>query len=258
MSLAKLVQNDLHYDNVWIVPLYKTVTVNYFINDETYVFPIRYLVKLYDFDRAYAVRFGPNPLLDDATCFDVTHCNKFISNLDAVKVSTYVYATTTIDANKELLKWILSKEETKESQTKVRAFFAQDFDDYRRMKGAFIYQAIANKTLNIEEDFAQVDRIISKIYYHMSSSLNSELIRLLKERTETKNFYLDKQYFDFDGSIKPVDDKVWGFQYIEPSKVYEDEEISKLPFSDYLEDDFSLSSYPSSEFKELPAFYNDT
>ena len=59
MDLARLTHNDLHWINVWITPV-PSAPVAYLNNNHTYVFDRTLMVRVFDFDRAFAQALGPN------------------------------------------------------------------------------------------------------------------------------------------------------------------------------------------------------
>ena len=94
MSCSKMVHNDLHLGNIYVEPLETTTRLNYIYGGDLYTFETNYIVKVFDFDRAYVKRFGENPLLDVDTsnlCEHSSQCNKYIENLDALKLMSGVY-----------------------------------------------------------------------------------------------------------------------------------------------------------------------
>ena len=93
MSCSKMVHNDLHTGNLYVEPLEKTTRMNYIYEGDLYSFETKYIVKVFDFDRAYVKRFGENPFLKSAdwACDDYSQCNKYIENIDALKLISGVY-----------------------------------------------------------------------------------------------------------------------------------------------------------------------
>lgn len=67
MELSKIAHNDLHPGNVFIEILDHPVVIEYLIEHEGDVinckFETKYVPRIYDFDRAYAVNMGNNPVL---------------------------------------------------------------------------------------------------------------------------------------------------------------------------------------------------
>lgn len=94
MSCSKMVHNDLHTGNLYVEPLEKTTRMNYIYEGDLYTFETKYIVKVFDFDRAYVKRFGENPFLksaEDWACDEYSQCNRYIENLDALKLMSGVY-----------------------------------------------------------------------------------------------------------------------------------------------------------------------
>ena len=92
MGTVGMVHNDLHPGNIWCEHVKNGVTLSYKFFGETISFTTEYVVKIYDFDRSYVRHLADNPLLNQkkGPCM-YSQCNKFIPNLDTVKVLNYVY-----------------------------------------------------------------------------------------------------------------------------------------------------------------------
>lgn len=60
MSLSKMMHQDLHLGNVLIEILNQPRTVTYIYNTKIYTFSTRYIVHVFDFDRAVVARLGKN------------------------------------------------------------------------------------------------------------------------------------------------------------------------------------------------------
>jgi len=102
MSLSGLTHNDLHTDNAWIEPCQEK-DVSYVYGGETFNFKTKYVVKVFDFDRSYNKRLGENPFLDESLCNEASQCNKYIPNLDAMKVIGFIYPNQSIQGQQLLL-----------------------------------------------------------------------------------------------------------------------------------------------------------
>lgn len=84
----------------------KSTRVNYIYGGDLYTFETNYIAKVFDFDRAYVQRFGNNPFLDrekDWVCDDYSQCNKYIENLDALKLMSGIYRTINRSYKNDLL-----------------------------------------------------------------------------------------------------------------------------------------------------------
>jgi hypothetical protein len=90
MSMSRMTHNDLHYENIWIVPLNKDTVFTYNLNHEVHNFESKYIAKIFDFDRAYVKDMGSNNILD-AKMETYSQWNKFIPNLDIIKFFGYVF-----------------------------------------------------------------------------------------------------------------------------------------------------------------------
>jgi hypothetical protein len=88
MSLSKMVHNDLHIGNIYVEPFDKK-DVHYLYNNELFTYETDVIVKLFDFDRSFVTSLGNNPLL--TWYCDYSQCNKYIENLDVIKLMGGVY-----------------------------------------------------------------------------------------------------------------------------------------------------------------------
>ena len=108
MSCSKMCHNDLHLGNVYVEhltettketsqvrPRKKSVRMNYIYEGDLYTFETNYIAKVFDFDRSYVQRFGNNPMLtppnEEWICGEYSQCNKYIENLDALKLMSGIY-----------------------------------------------------------------------------------------------------------------------------------------------------------------------
>jgi hypothetical protein len=88
MSLSGLTHNDLHQKNAWIEECDRK-EVSYVYGGQTFNFETSYVVKVFDFDRSYNKRLKDNEILEKY-CY-ASQCNKYIPNLDAMKVMGELY-----------------------------------------------------------------------------------------------------------------------------------------------------------------------
>jgi len=89
MSLSGLNHNDLHLNNSWVEPC-EEKDVSYVYGGQTFNFKTSYVVKVFDFDRSYNKRLKNNDILD-TYCSSSSQCNKYIPNIDAMKVIGDLY-----------------------------------------------------------------------------------------------------------------------------------------------------------------------
>ena len=90
MSCSKMVHNDLHLGNIYVEPIKKT-RFNYIYDNTLFTFETNYIVKVFDFDRSFVKRFGNNPYLSAQFCDMSSQCNRYIENIDALKILNGVY-----------------------------------------------------------------------------------------------------------------------------------------------------------------------
>jgi len=115
MSLSHMVHNDLHSSNVFAVNTPPT-SMCYVVDDRIYVLENQtYLMKIFDFDRAFSEALGRNTLLDGKYCDDYSQCNTYIPNLDIIKIFCYVYRRTS-DVSREQVLSVLCGDESAKDQ----------------------------------------------------------------------------------------------------------------------------------------------
>lgn len=101
--------NQAKNESTWIHPgitYGKSTRMNYLYGGDLYTFETNYIAKVFDFDRSYVQRFGNNPFLHkekDWVCDDYSQCNKYIENLDALKLMSGIYRTIDTSYKDELL-----------------------------------------------------------------------------------------------------------------------------------------------------------
>lgn len=117
LYLEDACHNDLHSGNVWITTrndIKKNIL--YIVGDITYIFPqVTIMSRIFDFDRAYAKKLGPNHLLAEKTCANNGHCNKVLEPKDFVKLLCYVVSQVKSPLRKHTLRNLLYSERTYES-----------------------------------------------------------------------------------------------------------------------------------------------
>lgn len=90
MYLSKTAHNDLHSKNIWIIPQ-ASKNIKYIINDNEFILTdVKHNVKIYDFDRAYAVKLHANPIITRAKCAQHGECNEIVEGKDFAKLLCFV------------------------------------------------------------------------------------------------------------------------------------------------------------------------
>ncbi len=93
LSLSKTSHNDLHLGNIFLeyygAPQQGKL-INYVVNDVYFPLNIKYICRLYDFDRTYSSVVGKNLLLTATSARSSSQENKFYPSKDIMKVSGYI------------------------------------------------------------------------------------------------------------------------------------------------------------------------
>ena len=104
MSLLKMTHNDLHDQNIFIIPLNNPELFVVYVDGVQIKFLTNYKVMIYDFDRAYVKQLGNNASLVENNC-KKGQCNKIINNLDIFKISCY-FSKIMVNGQPEIAKAI--------------------------------------------------------------------------------------------------------------------------------------------------------
>ena len=113
--------NDLHNGNILVERLPKPAYCVYVINQVPYIFHTQVIVRIYDFDRAYAPSLKRNSFLDDGACARNNQCNYIHPLKDLMKAVGYLgnpntysessFAPGTREAAVDFLARVIGKDE---------------------------------------------------------------------------------------------------------------------------------------------------
>ena len=122
--------NEKTGESSWVHPGGKSTRMNYIYEGDLYTFETSYIAKVFDFDRSYVQRFGNNPMLgppnEEWVCDDYSQCNKYIENLDALKLMGGVYDLwSDFSESDELLDICTQAEGAGESEVKERKVYKE-------------------------------------------------------------------------------------------------------------------------------------
>jgi hypothetical protein len=107
LSIAKIIHNDLMASNVLVRELENPETVTYIINDIVYTTDIYDKAYIYDYDRSYSKKVGPNTTLIGDYSKQFTQSNTLISNKDAFQIIQAVYKeSNNIEEKAIITKWL--------------------------------------------------------------------------------------------------------------------------------------------------------
>ncbi len=107
LSLSKTSHNDLHAENIFLENYADSQggnLINYVVNDVYFPLNIKYICRLYDFDRAYSVVVGKNFQLNNWLFIRQSQENKFYPSKDIMKISGWM--TFAFKDNPEALKMV--------------------------------------------------------------------------------------------------------------------------------------------------------
>jgi len=196
MSLSGLTHNDLHTDNAWIEPC-EEKDVSYVYGGQTFNFKTKYVVKVFDFDRSYNKRLGENPYLDESLCDEASQCNKYIPNLDAMKVMGYIYYKQSIQVQQLLLD--ICAPNKNEFTINKKTFIPQDLLKETWVYGRDLVDDNTGRGLTAEDykGFSSVFYILKKIadLAGINSTPNSA--------TRDNTYVCNPDIFDVNGRILP-------------------------------------------------------
>ena len=170
MSLTKTVHNDLHDSNIWVQPYDKPL--KYVIGSEKgtygYNVDVGEKVMIYDFDRAYSVRVGENPILKNPGIQKNSQTNEYIPNKDALKILTYVYDELVPSDQAKILDCIARKNDTE--------FVKND----RGITAKHVYEE-GDEFLLVPKDIKKTGRLLASDYRPLETREYSELFLPIHE-----------------------------------------------------------------------------
>lgn len=82
LEKEEIVHNDLHYGNILVEKLPAEQCVSITVEGKMIAFKTLFVPKIYDWDRAYSVKLGNNPLLQDSYYITVGQRNTFRPNMN--------------------------------------------------------------------------------------------------------------------------------------------------------------------------------
>ena len=83
MEKFKIMHNDLHLGNIFLEMLDEPRKISIPLSDKARIeFPSKYVVKIFDWDRAWCKKLGPNPMLETESYLSVDVTQKFRQNQD--------------------------------------------------------------------------------------------------------------------------------------------------------------------------------
>jgi hypothetical protein len=96
LNLSRATHNDLHHENIWVTSKDPNnpdsfIKVKYIVDGRSYNIRTNICCRLYDFDRAYAIRIGLNPKINGNLCDITSQCNYVANSKDFIKLLYYVY-----------------------------------------------------------------------------------------------------------------------------------------------------------------------
>lgn len=209
MSLSKMVHNDLHIGNIYVITYPEKYEKLYYFGDgESLLLYTKFKVLIYDFDRSYVQSMGENELLLGNLEEDYSQGNFFIENKDIIKICCYIVNENLNDENSStlidsilntLIKIQKRRSSTVESITSVLDTFTL------RDKPCFL-QTNLNKSQLIEwyDNFNNTFTIAKKIKEEIDKleiNVTKNILILQKDI-----LYCCKEMFNDDGSIKSKED----------------------------------------------------
>ena len=206
MSLSLLVHNDLHQNNIWVVPLKKPIKIKYIINGVDYYFVTNYKIQIYDFDRSYSPLFGDNILNKNSEylCTHWAYCNELFQNKDIFKVLVDLYHVCHIE-EKEKLNIILARE-TKDIEIVKTFINSTRVNEYNKTENVGSFGIKPNGERMNTEDYMKISPMTDIIHKISTYSINR--IKLTDEdpynlhKYETRTFVCNPDMFDRFGRIK--------------------------------------------------------
>ena len=207
MSLSLLVHNDLHFGNIWVLPLKKPVKIKYIINGVDYYFVTNYKIQIYDFDRSYSPLFGDNILNKNSEylCTHWANCNELFQSKDIFKVIVDLYLSIQNIEEKEKLNIILARE-TKDIEIVKTFINSTRINTDNKIENVGSFSIKPNGERMNTEDYMKISEMTDIISKICNYSLGR--IKLTDEdpynlhKYETRTFVCNPDMFDRFGRIK--------------------------------------------------------
>jgi len=190
MSLSKMAHNDLHDGNIFIDKLESETEMLYIINDKPKLIKTTFKAYIYDFDRGYAQRLGPNNI-NQHICNSHSSCNSIINNRDLIKIICYIIKIFKNNPVKDHLLDILTDNDANKKEI-------LDMFDYGR---CFLQDPIKSKSAG--RAIAKEDSFYHKLFpiEHIITNIQGRLPNYPLNKEYVHTYKCNKKYFNADGKL---------------------------------------------------------
>jgi hypothetical protein len=196
MSLSGLTHNDLHQKNAYVEECDRK-QVSYVYGGQTFNFETKYVVKVFDFDRSYNKRLKDNEILE-TYCY-ASQCNKYIPNLDAMKVMGDLYRYFVKRPICQQILLDICAPSTR-NVFKNSTFIPQDLLRETWNHGPHLIDPKTNTGLTAEDYEG-----FSSVFYILEKLATSGIINSVQNYATLENTYIcHENMFDENGKIKPT------------------------------------------------------
>lgn len=193
MNLSKMLHNDLHTSNIFVVQLKEYELFVFYINEKRYTLYTDLKVLVYDFDRSYCERLGQNECLNKYIC-SMGSCSKFTKLLDFFKVGCHL--NNQFQDHKVDITGIMSSRPDKLYEMYTKKDEKRDRERNELYDRCFLTQNCINY-LNTSKNLYSYEKILDNIY----NKIEKEEVSLLDKTIERKVFNINSKNFSAEGIL---------------------------------------------------------
>ena len=192
MYLSKMIHHDIHTSNVFVENVNKQ-NITYKMLGKYYTINTNQILKIYDFDKAYAKRLGPNTSLDGFFCDEYLFCNKLYNNHDIVK---FFITTANFYKRNKAMRQIISEIICKDNLSKAQKREVEDI-----YNSSFLASKTSHRDSSVLNMFVSTEEIIRRI----ASKLENDIqITESKPTKQTTIYKCEPELFNEDGSLNLI------------------------------------------------------
>jgi hypothetical protein len=169
MHVHKIVHNDNHMDNVLIQTLPEEITLDFTIGTFNVRFSTKYIVKFFDWDRAYCEALGENEIIDSLV--NVRNVTTFVRGRDFSTFICFLYAVDVPGFNRLMDMFIEGPKPTPNSNNEKITIYNGVTDKLfnwlykhpKNMDKTWTYLTIPKRELELLVEPSTIDKIRNKL-----------------------------------------------------------------------------------------------
>lgn len=192
MYLSKMIHHDIHTSNVFVEGV-KKQNITYKMFGKYYTINTNQILKIYDFDKGYAKRLGPNTSLDGYFCNEYLFCNKLYNNHDIVK---FFVTTANFYRKNNAMRTIISEIICKDNLSKSQKKEVEDI-----YNSSFLASQTSRRDSSVLNMFVSTEEMIKRIAVKLEDEIQITVNKPVKPTTVYK---CEPEFFNEDGSINLI------------------------------------------------------